>query len=330
MGTRLYTADVKVTRLLDQPIIHSGLDASLGTNINGPSLIKVPSWIKDPLGRYYLYFAHHKGRHIRLAYADEIRGPWSIYSPGALNVSASLFPAEDPPEPPLEERPSWATTLPGGYLYAHVASPDVHVDHAAKQIRMYYHGLLENGDQQTRIAHSEDGLRFTPRPPLLGPPYFRAFEYDGWIYAISWQGRFLRSRSWEGPFEAQSDPGPAMALFGPNSPLELRHPAAYLQDDTLHLFFSCVGDCPEQIYHATATIGPDWDQWAFSAPLVLLKPERNWEGSDLSLTPSMIGAAEGRLRELRDPAVFIDDDAAYLLYSGAGEAAIGLARLEGL
>lgn len=321
---------MKVTRRLDQPIIDSGLDASLGTNINGPSLIKVPSWIKDPLGRYYLYFAHHKGRHIRLAYANHVEGPWHIYVPGALDVSASLFPAEDPPEPPLEERPSWATTLPGGYLYAHVASPDVHVDHAAKQIRMYYHGLLENGDQQTRIAHSDDGLQFAPRSPLLGPPYFRVFEYDNWIYAISWQGRFLRSRSWEGPFEAQSDPGPAMALFGPNSPLELRHPAAYLQDDTLHLFFSCVGDCPEQIYHAYGTVGPDWNKWTFSKPTVLLTPECHWEGGDLPLRASVIGAADGRLRELRDPGIFIDGDEAYMLYSGAGEAAIGLARLEGL
>ena len=31
------------------------------TNINGPSLIKVPHWMENPLGKYYLYFAHHKG-----------------------------------------------------------------------------------------------------------------------------------------------------------------------------------------------------------------------------------------------------------------------------
>ena len=30
-----------------------------GENINGPSLIRVPSWVKNPLGRYYLYVAHH-------------------------------------------------------------------------------------------------------------------------------------------------------------------------------------------------------------------------------------------------------------------------------
>ncbi|NET62179.1 MAG: hypothetical protein F6K47_40550, partial [Symploca sp. SIO2E6] len=34
-----------------------------GSNINGPSLIRVPEWIENPLGRYYLYFAHHQGKY---------------------------------------------------------------------------------------------------------------------------------------------------------------------------------------------------------------------------------------------------------------------------
>ncbi|MGA0343378.1 MAG: hypothetical protein ACO3RT_00160 [Arenicellales bacterium] len=321
---------MKANRLTQNPIIHAGLDERIGTNINGPSLIRVPSWFKQPLGRYYLYFAHHKGRFIRLAYADDVNGPWHIHQPGVLDVSESLFPAEDPPEPPVEQRPSWATTLPGGYLYAHVASPDVHIDESKQVIRMYYHGLLENGDQQTRIAHSEDGLRFTPREPLLGPPYFRAFEYDGWIYAISWQGRFLRSRCWEGPFEVQSDPGPAMQLFGSKSTLELRHPAVVLRADKLHLFFSCLGDRPERIYYAQAVIGPDWNAWQFSTPMVLLSPEKEWEGAQLPVATSIVGAADGPLHQLRDPGIFIDDNEAYLLYSGAGESNIGIARLEGL
>ena len=31
------------------------------SNINGPSLVRVPEWVEDPLGKYYLYFAHHRG-----------------------------------------------------------------------------------------------------------------------------------------------------------------------------------------------------------------------------------------------------------------------------
>ena len=55
-----------------------------GSNINGPCCIKVPNWCKNKLGNYYLYFAHHRGKYIRMAYAD-IRGHhgkrWN-YEPG--------------------------------------------------------------------------------------------------------------------------------------------------------------------------------------------------------------------------------------------------------
>jgi hypothetical protein len=38
-------------------------------------VIRVPDWVENPLGAYYLYFAHHKGDHIRLAYARDPAGP---------------------------------------------------------------------------------------------------------------------------------------------------------------------------------------------------------------------------------------------------------------
>ena len=47
-----------------------------GDNINGPSLIKVPNWVKNPLGKYYLYFSHHDGKYIRMAYSNKIEGPY--------------------------------------------------------------------------------------------------------------------------------------------------------------------------------------------------------------------------------------------------------------
>ena len=59
-------------------------------NINGPSVIKVPDWIENPLGKYYLYFAHHKGKQIRLAYSDNIEGPFTIHNVGVLNVNQTL------------------------------------------------------------------------------------------------------------------------------------------------------------------------------------------------------------------------------------------------
>ena len=65
-------SNVRVERLLDAPIIAPGIHPSVGENIQGPSVIKVPEWVEDPLGEYYLYFADHKGLYIRLAYANDL------------------------------------------------------------------------------------------------------------------------------------------------------------------------------------------------------------------------------------------------------------------
>ena len=73
-------------RLADSPIITVDKSPRLAAlaeaqgyiNINGPSMIRVPSWIEQPLGKYYLYFSHHKGEFIRMAYADMPEGPWTV------------------------------------------------------------------------------------------------------------------------------------------------------------------------------------------------------------------------------------------------------------
>ena len=67
---RQTTDEVRVRRLTNKAIVTSDLSPGIGINIQGPSLIRVPDWLPNPLGRYYLYFADHKGSYIRLAYAD--------------------------------------------------------------------------------------------------------------------------------------------------------------------------------------------------------------------------------------------------------------------
>ena len=96
------------TRLLDHPIIRPNMDRRMGDNINGPALIRMPDWAQRRLGRYHLYFSDHKGKYIRLAYADALTGPWRMHEPGVLDVAQSLFEATDPPEPAPEHRPAWA------------------------------------------------------------------------------------------------------------------------------------------------------------------------------------------------------------------------------
>lgn len=314
------TAPVVARRLVDAPIIRPEIDARIGTNINGPSMIRAPGWAARPLGRYYLYFADHRGRFIRLAHADQLVGPWRIHAAGCLELSESRFCVERPA--PDRPTPEWAEGQDS--LYPHIASPDVHVEPERRRIRLYFHGLLPDGEQATRVALSEDGLSFTVLPELLGPSYFRAFRHgDGdaaWWYALAHPNRLLRSRDGLGCFE----PGPE--LLAPT----MRHTAALVRGDTLHLFWTRIGDAPERIFHGSVDLRADWRDWRVSAPREILRPERDWEGADLPVEPSRAGAVDAPANQLRDPAVFVEGAAVRLLYSVAGEHGIGLAALSGL
>ena len=328
---------VHAIRIGDTAIISPDMDARMGGNINGPALIRMPDWAAGRLATYYLYFSDHKGTYIRLAYADRLTGPWTLHTPGVLDVKDSLFEPVDPPEPPESERPAWAKKMKGGYLYAHIASPDIHVDHANQCIRMYYHGLLRNGDQLTRLAVSPDGLVFKPKAPLLGPPYFRAFQFGEFIYAITWGGEIWRAPNWEGPFE----PGPQVIPYsteggaGPYSTeggagKGFRHGEVHRVGNMLHILYTRMGDRPERILHTTLDLRGEWTSWVASDPRTLLEPELDWEGADLALETSVMGGVDRRVRELRDPCVFEDSDGEiYLLYCGAGESGIGIAALTG-
>ena len=89
---QLTAQSIRIERLVDGPIIRPDMDRSMGSNIAGPSLIRVPDWIENPLGRYYLYFSDHRGLYIRLAYANALTGPWTMYEAGTLQLHQSGFP----------------------------------------------------------------------------------------------------------------------------------------------------------------------------------------------------------------------------------------------
>ena len=175
---------MQVERLLDRPIISSDLHSSIGVNIQGPSMIRAPDWIEGRLGDYYLYFADHKGRYIRLAYADSLLGPWRIYPPGSLQLKQSCFLTEPPKATPAHVAQFEARLKQNGVAISHdlllelttphIASPDVHADTPGRRIVMYFHGLEAVGTQVTRVAVSHNGIDFSAQPEILGRPYMRA------------------------------------------------------------------------------------------------------------------------------------------------------------
>ncbi|MFN4177324.1 hypothetical protein [Phenylobacterium sp.] len=319
-----------VRRLVDHPIIAPGMDTRMGSNIEGPSLIATPPWLPSRLGRYYLYFADHKGDYIRLAYADRLEGPWTVHEPGSLQFAQAKLPTRLIGTPEAEARLKALAARRDPAAYAgvptplddaslpHIASPDVHVDAAGRRIVMYYHGLAEFGVQCTRAAVSRDGVTFEAlEGPTLGPAYMRVFDHGGWKYAMAMPGQFLRSRDGLTPFEV----GPT--LFTPNQ----RHSALLVRGDTLHVFWTRVGDAPERIYASTVDLRPDWRAWTASAPVEVLRPERPWEGAGLPAEPSRRSAINREVNQLRDPAIFVEGRRTYLLYAVKGERGIGIAEL---
>ena len=318
---------VRVVRLGDGPIIAPSLHPSIGTNIQGPSLIRVPDWVEDRLGRYYLYFADHKGSYIRLAYADALTGPWRIHPPGSLQLAQSRFLTEAP-VPSADQiaafeqryRQSGAAIshdVRSEITTPHIASPDVHVDARERRIVMYFHGLEGVGYQVTRVATSANGIDFAVRPEVLGRSYFRVFRHGGMTYALAMPGQLYRSRGGLSGFEA----GPV--LFNPN----MRHLALLQRGTELLVFWTQVGDAPERILLSRIDLSGDWMQWIDDPAAEVLRPERRWEGADAPLTPSIRSTAYGQVNQLRDPAIYEEDGQVFLLYAIAGESGIAIAEV---
>ena len=310
---------------MDHPLIAPGLEVSIGDNIQGPSMIKVPDWVDNPLGNYYLYFADHKGGYIRLAYADSPLGPFKVHVPGSLQLEESHFLTQAPQT--TDEMISAVrektkdTPYPHDIILdlitPHIASPDVHVDNTNKQIIMYFHGLNEFAIQLTRAAVSTDGINFRANKELLGRPYMRVFDYDGYKYAMSMPGQFYRSKDGLTNFET----GPM--LFERN----MRHAALVVVDNTLLVFWSRVMDTPERILVSQIDLSKDWLDWKNSESVEVMRAETRWEGADEPIEPSMRSVAYTAVNQLRDPAIFVDDDKTYLLYAIAGESGIGIVEL---
>lgn len=220
-------------------------------SIAGPSLIRVPDWVVDPLGRYYLYFAHHKGAHIRMAHADQLEGPWTMYNPGlgVLRLADMDTLVED-----------------------HIASPDVHVDEEHQRVWMYFHGPRKGVpfDQRTWLASSTDGLHFKLHTQeILGEAYFRTFRWGGYDHTPARLGPLYRSLDGAHNFEL----GPT--LFNTN----FRHFAVRVHNNRGFFFYSRKNEIPERLRVRTVDFTSDWSTWVASGSRVVLSPTEPYETS---------------------------------------------------
>ena len=180
---------VLAKRLLTRPLIDSRMDARLEGNVNGPSLIKMPAWLKSRKAKYYLYFSHHCGDHIRLAFANKLTGPWTVYVGGVLRLSNTPFAQQKPDVP----EPRWAVERGVSGLYPHIASPDVHIDHHRCELKMYFHGLDQDGEQRSLTATSKDGLTWKVHPRRIEQTYLRALGTKARHTQLLWEAKFCVS-----------------------------------------------------------------------------------------------------------------------------------------
>lgn len=315
---------IRFDRFEGNPIITAALlPGSDGDNINGPSLIKAPDWLPGKLGTYYLYFAHHKGNYIRLAYADDLKGPWKIYTPGTLQLSETIGRKTSLPEEISSAQNGVETANDD---IRHLASPDVHVDETKKEIVMYFHTpSVHNGKpgQYSYRATSKDGIHFQADSTVLGESYFRVFEWKGTHYAIARTGEFYRSLDGGHRFASGHNPFKGIQT-GENF---LRHAAVKVHRNKLLVFYSRIGDTPERIVLSKIDLTDDWSTWTATPSVDIVRPEKDYEGGNLPLTTSRAGLFRGRVRELRDPALYVENDGWYLLYSVAGESGIAIGAL---
>ena len=272
----------------------SQIDQSHGPNINGPALIRAPSWLRESPGRYLLYFSQHRGGGIWLATSDAITGPWHIY-----------------PRPVL--------TLADTHYTDHLASPDVIVDDARHEIRMYFHGGSGTAlsEQSQSLAVSDDGVKFRLQCRDIGVPYWRVFRHANRWFALVMPGTILGSDDGLSGFE------PVAEILPPNT----RHAAVSVMADRALVFWSAIGGRPECILAGWIDLATDPSRWRVNGLGVLLAPEEPYEGGSLPLLASAPGQCDEPARELRDPGTYVEEDILYLAYTAGGERCIALATM---
>lgn len=362
----------RAKRLNDsQPLIESSAFAALGVpeeglSIAGPSIIRIPSWIApeeriDPSAIYYLYFAHHRGKYIRLAWSTSIEGPWTLYRTGA-QVPIGQRGVLDLGGAPIDI--GNRVRIPDN----HIASPDVIVDEQNRQIVLYFHSgskITVNGTrvdgQKSFVSTSANGLAFRDhiQPVILGESYMRVFNYSGRAWAMGGEGRILGGVDAKSPWSTPKDWVYSHDLWpvrnndmqqdiengklASTPELQVRHADIRLaQDpvkgDVLEVFYSHKGlqvrdgiAYPERILLSRFRIDANlpaerWDSvWPFEE---ILMAEMEWEGGNLPVRATPPGMPVEASNALQDPDFFLDQDGrTYLFYVGGGERGIGVAEL---
>jgi len=306
---------MKIKRVVDKPLISNDSNSELGGNINGPTVIKVPEWVSSPLGKYYMYFSHHQGKYIRMAYADDLLGPYKIYDGEVLSID----------------------NVPYG---GHIASPEIVIDDENKKIIMFYHGCgvldksqAESG-QWTTYSESKNGLSFVSDNLYLVPSYLRVVKVGDKflgstggptrpVYNFKQSLRTIPEKI--AHIDIKSEPFCCFENVEPiDSMYRMRHLCFDLEsEDCLWIYYSNVCDEPERIKRVC--VNPkDWSAASYEE---VLQSELDYEGVNEPLIKSKGGAKHYPVHELRDPYIINDNGHKYMFYTVAGERGVAVVEI---
>ncbi len=277
-------------------------------NICNPTCIELPKWCTNRLGKYYLYYADHKGKFIKLACSNNLFGNW-------INVNKKIAPIADFKN-----------------AVNHIASPDIYIDNINKKIYLFTHSHSnEKIGQWTFLSVSSDGINFKQMSTkCLAPFYLRVFKFKNYFYGISKGGNLWRTKKITNKFKNHQN------LFNKklnkeflhNKPGSIRHVGILIKKNKLYCFYTKIGDMPERIYYSWLSLSNNYKKWMLQKEHELLRPTREFEGKKLKLRPSKPGNSTLFENAVRDPYLFENNKKIYLFYSVKGEFGLAIAELK--
>ena len=164
---------------------------------------------------------------------------------------------------------------------------------------------VDINEQKTFLATSSDGIHFRVSPVALGPAYFRVFHWADYYGAIVRAGIVLGLVPCERHLnlvQRSFRPMPVASSSCRRRGERRRAPSLRPSDWGSTGAHLDVGDSLDTGLASMAGV----------LPVDVLIPERDYEGAQLPLEVSAPDEAPGRVRQLRDPGIFSENQRTYL------------------
>jgi len=283
----------------------------IGENINGPALLKVSKYHRKIINyKFLLFFSHHEGDFIRLMGSNSPIGPWIILPIQILKNNINID------------------------FHDHIASPDVHGNLIKDKIIIFFHSR-EIGSRKQLTFKSELKNIFDSEPKVEKtnlPFYARIFKYKKVFYALTKGGNLFETNdplflNWV-PLVNIFTGETALDDVYQNSEGSIRHVCVIKYKRQLFVFYTLIGDKPEQIWVSKLIINRENRKYEVIGKTSVLRPVKLYEGWGIVLRKSKSGPALMPENAVRDPFVIKHRNKYLMYYAIQGEFGLAVASLD--